>query len=470
MNFKLTKKQLNGLIIGFSFFLSAPFCLSQEGYSSAAMGMGKMNAQSGLIPAPNQVVVEEFFNYHKHQLTYPKNKDAVALDISRFVTPENELVLQVGICTDTISNLSEIPPVNICLVIDRSGSMNGDRIEKTKDAAIELVKRMREKDLFSLVVFDDRIDVLIPSNYLKKEQAIDVIRSIETRGSTDLNGGILEGYSQVMKKYKSGQNNKVIVLTDAITNTGVVDPIQLVQGTNRYKSEHQIDITMVGVGVDFNNDLSRNITNSNRSSIFFVNDAADIKKVFIDEIESLLAPIGRDVQLEITLASDLKIDKCFGYSPSIIDNKITLSLENMNCGLTQVFLFKVKPRLGAVWKDEPQIIRAELVYRDVENDEQKIVTASENIAKSKFENEADVKKNYCIARIAQCIKDIAVLSEKEDYQEAKYRANYMLESTRKYYPKINDQDIERVYDLLTKYNEILQERSPDQAASVGFPY
>ena len=91
-----------------------------------------------------------------------------------------------------------------------------------------------------------------------------------------------------------------------LTNTGVVDPTAIVKGSNLFKRDYEIDITMVGVGVDFNNSLSRKISTSNRSSMFFVNDAEDIKKVFIDEIESLLSPVGKNAKLEINIPDEFK--------------------------------------------------------------------------------------------------------------------------------------------------------------------
>lgn len=451
--------------------INGPATFAQLGYSSASLSMGKMNSRSGLIPMPEQVTVEEYFNYHRHELELPENGQSIAMDISSYHAPDKSIILQVGLCTDTVSNLEEIPPVNVCLVIDRSGSMSGDRIEKAKEAAVEFVNRLREKDVLSVVLFDDQIDVLISAQKVKnKNKLINTIRTIEVRGSTDLNGGIIRGYTEVSKHYNKEQNNKVIVLTDALTNTGVVDPMQIVQNSTYYKKEQEIDITMVGVGIDFNNGLARQITTENRSSIFFVNDAEDIKKVFIDEIESLLSPVAKEVSLAIRIPDEMKIEKCFGYTAQIHDNTLDFDLENMNNGLTQVFLIKLRPKDPGTSKLKKAVVGAELNYYDIALKEKAVLSASNNILKDNFENERDIEKNYCIARMAECIKDIAILCQDENYSEAKYRANYILESTLTFYPDLSDPDVKRVYDILKKYEDTLKKIEPNDAATLSFPY
>lgn len=444
---------------------------AQLGYSSAAMGMGKMNAKANLIPKANQVVVEEIINYHKHELPLPKQGDAVALDIDGYTEMNETIIVQLGLSTAFVKKLDDVPPVNVSLVIDRSGSMNGDRIEKAKEAAIEFVKRLREKDFLSVVLFDNQIDVLIEAQHVSnKEKLIAAIRSIEVGGSTDLNAGLIQGYTQVLKNHNSGQNNKVIMLTDAITNTGEIDPIRIIQGSNAYTAERQIDITMVGIGADFNNDLSRQIANSKHCSIFFINDSEDIKKVFIDEIESLLSPIAHDVKLRIELAPEVEIDHFFGYTPQINGNIITMDLENINSGLTQVILFKIKPKKGQVFDTRKPQIQAELTYTDMEQAKPVTVTASSSINLDKSKKEADIQKNYYIGRMAQCMLDMAQLYHNNNLEEAARRVQYILESTTAKYPVMEDQDIKRTYDMLAKYGTILQNELLPSATTSTFPY
>ena len=128
---------------------------AQEGYSSASLHWGKMNAtekrkavQNGLdyftyaVPKPEDVVVEEYFNYHHHNISFPDENQSIALDLqwgNDFVNAtNNSAILQIGIATSELNkgSLADAPPVNVSLVIDKSGSMGSDnRLINAKEAA-----------------------------------------------------------------------------------------------------------------------------------------------------------------------------------------------------------------------------------------------------------------------------------------------------------------------------------------------
>ena len=442
--------------------------IAQLGYSSATMAMGKMNSNYGYIPLADKIIVEEFFNYHNHNISAPKTGESLLMDISWLQSFDKSYILQLGISTGTVTNLEIIPAVNVSLVIDRSGSMHGDRIAKAKEAAIEFVKRLREKDIVSVVIFDDKIEVVVPAQKaINKESIIRTIQSIEVRGSTDLNGGLIRGYQEVLINYELKYNNKVLMLTDAITNTGVVNPIKIVQNSNVYNKEYNIDITMIGIGVDFNSDLSRKISNNNKSSIFFINDNEDIKKVFIDEIESLLSPIAKNVKLEIEIDPSLEIETFFGYNPKIENNKISLDLENMNSGLTQVFIIKLKPKSGV----SNFTASAELSYYDIGKKKNTQLIITEDISqKSSKGSIIDLKKNFDIAYMAQIIKEMCTLYNHKKIQEANVLVSNTIFNTQRLYPQMEDVDIKRMYDILTKYETFLIENLGNNSISSAYPY
>lgn len=443
----------------------------QLGYSSAAMSMGKSSANSNGIPTPRQMVVAEFMNYHKHELPSPKNNAALSLDIDSYIELDGSAIVQVGLSSGFVKDINQVPPVNVCLVIDRSGSMSGDRIAKAKEAAVEFVKRLREKDIISVVLFDNQVDVLIEAQHVtNKEKLISKIQSVEVRGSTDLNAGLLKGYDEVIKNYMPNQNNRVIMLTDAIANTGDIDPLSIIKQSNAKTAELEIDITLVGIGYDFNNDLSREITNSKRCSMFFINDSEDIKKVFIDEIESLLSPIAHDVTLQIELSHDLEIAHFFGYSPVILGNTISLELENINSGLTQIIVMKLKQKDNTIESPKQAFIRAELVYKDVAKAQTDRIESTATVFSDESKKKEDLQKNYTISRMAQCLRDMAEFYENGKIDEAERRVKFILNATIERYPLMEDQDIKRIYDMLTKYNLILENVKGDAVSTNNFPY
>jgi len=447
---------------------------AQHGYSSASLHWGKMNAEqkrtakdSGAdyfaygMPRPQDIVVEEYFNYHKHNIALPTDKESIALDLkwgNERVSGSGSAVLQIGIATSELhkGSLADAPPVNVSLVIDKSGSMSSDnRLVNAKEAATEFVKRLRPTDHISILAFDSNVEIILASSEVgNKEAVFAAIDKIALGGSTDLNAGLIAGYGEVAQAYVKGQANKVIMLTDALTNTGVVDPLQIMRNSAVFNEGYNIDISMVGVGVEFNTDLSRQITDNAKSSIYFINDSEDIKKVFIDEVESLLCPVARDAKLILEFDQGIELETFFGYTPTLKRNRLELDLNNMNKGLTQIFLarFTVNSPDGTL----PPVI-ARIEYFDISKNEKSSVNGTARLFKVPSEGEynalanEEVKKNYAIASMAQGLHDMAVHAQKNERVAAAKTVDKTINFVNELFRDGYDDDVKRVFEILKTY-------------------
>ena len=457
--------------------LFMPTGYAQLGYSSASVSIGKMQSNYStdyvyvagygcqghyvavpLLPDISEIVVEEYINYHRHRLVAPANGQSVGLDLrwDRIDALSDEFVLQAGFSTEDVKDLFKMPPINVCLVIDHSGSMTGDRISKAKIAAEEFIRHLRPEDILSIVIFDDIVDIIYPAQRLGKgTEAINAVRYISPRGSTDLNSGLLCGYKEVLKNYNRQFNNKVIMLTDALTNTGEIDPENIVRNS-LHISENVIDITIIGVGVDFNNNLSRKITSSAHTSIFFINDNEDIKKTFVDEIQSLMGKIATDVEVEISYSNGLVLDQVYGYKPNYGYHSYNIRLNDMNNGLTQVVLMKFRPSSN---KNPEMKIKVVLSYFDIKKNEKvsiqrEISPSMQNLEKCKFSplSDSDIRKNFTIAEMSQAIYDMALAGRCKDFSKACLTVDRTLSEVKTRYNCMNDPDIQRIYTMLETYS------------------
>jgi Ca-activated chloride channel family protein len=121
-------------------------------------------------------------------------------------------------------------PVNLAFVLDRSGSMSGEKLALAKQAIETAVDRLLPTDRFAIVCYDDRIDLVVETTSASREAkttAIDRLRAIDARGSTDLAGGWLRGAEQVALSMATAGVNRTLVLTDGLANVGIVDPTEL---------------------------------------------------------------------------------------------------------------------------------------------------------------------------------------------------------------------------------------------------
>ncbi len=470
-------KKISILIMNLSLYISVALN-AQHGYSSASLAMGEMRSGQFQAPHPSEIIIEEYYNYHTHQIPLPRKGEAVNLDIrwgnNKVISNSQEVYLQIGITTPHIST-QEAPPVNISLVIDKSGSMSSDnRMHYAREAAKEFVRQLRPQDRISIVAFDHSINTILPSQLVgtNPSNILQTIDRIQPGGSTNLNDGLLMGYRQVHNYYQNRQSNRVIMLTDALTNTGQINPSAIVQNSKRYTDNMDIDITVIGVGVQFNNGLSRQITQSAKSSIHFINHAKDIQKVFIKELQSLLYPLAKNVNLDIILPNGITVEKIYGYENAIKPlakastlepvyysnpNQLSLSLNNFNHGLTQVVLLKCRVHSYV----EQYLIQASLNFHNILTQQQESTTSTHSLKNratvpKAFYNplkDGEVKKNFTIAEMADALKQMAQLLQQNEHNNAQITLQNALMTARQRYPYNLDNDVERVYNILEKYSQ-----------------
>jgi len=288
-----------------------------------------------------------------------------------------------------------------------------------------------------------------------------VIKNIRLGGSTNMYDGIEMGYKEILKNYNNKITNRIIVLSDAMTNTGVVDPEEMIKKSSTYNQENDIDFVMIGVGLDFNHQLTRQIADNGKNQIHFIHDTDDIKKVFMEEVSAILFSVAKDPILEITFEEGMEIQEIYGYQPRYGENKITIPLNKINAGLTQVIMTKFKIVNP---EHEHLCLRTKLTYHDIAKNEtvvlqQKIeLTPLGGWQQKNVDMLADpeVKKNYHIADMALCLKQMAEAFSINKICAARKKLNERIQQVRTAYSSEMDTDIRYMLNILETYNGRLQ--------------
>ena len=437
--------------------------LAQEGASSAAAARTRYLAETGFIPTSREVAVEEFINYHRHQIGRPKAGEAVALDVrwgSNVMSEDNpESVLQLGFSTALVNDRRQLGPINLSLVIDKSGSMaDSDKMSRVKAALVALVSQLRDTDVLSISLFDSYAEVLLPACTLTdRGRVLELIRQIEPGGSTNLHAGLMLGYHEALKHYRKDATNRVILLTDGIANQGVTDP-EKIAGNSLAFNERGIDLSTIGVGLDLNQDLLRQLAKSGRGLFHFVADAQDLHKVFIKELQSLLSLVVTEPRVEVSYHSDLRLAQVYGYEPELHEDSVALKLDNMNQGLTQVVLLRFKAAPHSIPKSS-LAVRVRFTYYDISQKKQVVQTQDSSItlkASGAGWKDDEVRKNYTIALLAQAIREMAVSWEMRHYGEAESLLTTAIARTRRSYPSLEDEDIARTLAIAEKYQKAIR--------------
>ena len=465
---------------GFSLVFIALFVLftsqvfAQEGASSASVSRsramtGNANPNSyrrtETFVAPDEVKVEEFVNYHRHRLPLPKVGQSVAVDArwgnNKVSASNRDAILQIGFTTVFENESEDLRPLNLSLVIDKSGSMSSEgKMSRVKESLHKMVKQLRPNDFVSIVVFDNNAKVLCPSvrvgNGRRLSQAID---SIYSGGSTNLHGGLMLGYKEAKKNYEKDATNRVILLTDGIANVGTTDSKRIAIESSEFNGQG-IDLSTIGVGIDLDRELLRTLSKQGRGLFHFVADAHDINKVFVKEVQSLISPVARRVNLEVEFDSKLELEKVFGYEPNIRRNRLSIPIDDMNNGLTQVVMMKFRLKSnGDYARNLP--VKIKLSYFDIAT--RKIIENTQNATlrfvrkgTSNLLIDSEVKKNYTIAELAESLYEMSEVAKQRDYRTAERLLNSAVSSTYNRYPNMEDKDIKFILDIVEDYQRNLR--------------
>jgi Mg-chelatase subunit ChlD len=408
--------------------------------------------------APDEVAVEEFVNYHKHRLPLPKVGQAVAMDTrwgnSEISPVEREAVLQIGFTTSEVTERTDLRPLNLALVIDKSGSMaEDDKMSRVKESLHTFVGKLRPEDVVSIVVFDTEAAVLFPAARIgdgaELRRAIDCIAP---EGSTNLHGGLLLGYREALKNFRKDSTNRVILLTDGIANVGVTEPAKIAAESSEFNGQG-IDLSTIGVGLNLNNDLLRTLARGGRGLYHFVSDYQDIEKVFVSEVQSLISQVAKKVEVNVDHDPNLQVEKIYGYAPRVRANGFTVTLDDMNNGLTQVVMTRFRAR-GPLKSSSSVTVR--LTYFDVQR--KRTVVETQTLAVQPSEQkfcdplvDTEVKKNYTIAELAQSLFEMKEAARRQNYRQAENFLNASISAASKRFPNMEDKDVRFVLNIVEGY-------------------
>ncbi|MEA3400171.1 MAG: VWA domain-containing protein [Armatimonadota bacterium] len=271
--------------------------------------------EEGVVVDGKQVKLAAFSREYSQPFKIPTDR-ALSLtaetERANIISDGGKTHLQVGL-QGIKREAPRRPPLNICLVVDRSGSMGDeDKIGYARKAAVEVVNRLAESDTIAVVAYDDRVQVLVEATKARDKQAIrDRLASLQPGGSTDIHAGLQAGYAQVARNFDAEAINKVMLLSDGMVTAGIADPsafARLAAG----KFDEGIETTAVGMGLDYDEELMMTVAREGKGNYHFIREAAAISDIFREELEELTHLVARALRLRIKLADDVQLIRVLG--------------------------------------------------------------------------------------------------------------------------------------------------------------
>jgi Ca-activated chloride channel family protein len=236
----------------------------------------------------------------------------------------------------------ERPPVNLALVLDRSGSMSGDKIARAREAAIEALRHLGPRDRFSVVVYNHQVDTLVPATATADTGWIEErIRAIRAGGNTALFGAVSQGAAELRKHLGGPYVHRIILLSDGLANVGPSSPRDLGRlGTALGKEG--ISVTTVGVGTDFNEDLMTRLAGHSDGNHYFVESSRDLPRIFAAELGDVLSVVARKVTVEIEVPDGVRPVRIIGREGRIYGNRVELQMNQVYGGQQKFALVEIE--------------------------------------------------------------------------------------------------------------------------------
>ena len=197
-------------------------------------------------------------------------------------------------------------PKALVFVVDRSGSMEGTRLDAARSAIMDTVPRLAETDWISVVTFDNRADVLVPMQQVRganRQQILDLVRGLRSGGNTNIEAGFNLAVAQARLAPRGVESN-VILLSDGQANNGITNPDELGQLAAR-AVEHFVTTTTIGIGAGYDENLLDAMADSGQGNHLAAYEQAEVVGALQSEIDNLLLKTMTDVRFEITLAPQL---------------------------------------------------------------------------------------------------------------------------------------------------------------------
>lgn len=343
-------------------------------------------------------------------------------------------------------------PVNVALVIDRSGSMGGNKIQQAKEASIMALNRLSIDDFAAVVAYNHEVDVIVPATRVAghREMAAD-IRRLRSNGRTALYAGTKQGVREVRKFLSDNKVNRVILLSDGLANVGPSRPEDLAELARDVVREG-ISVTTIGLGLGYNEDLMAKLAYNSDGNHAFVEHPGDLVKIFNNEFGDVLSVVAQEVIIIIECRDGFRPSRVLGREAEINGRRIKLRLNQLYGAQEKYVVVELDVPKGAKIGDS-DVADVSVGYRQMGTSARETVRSA---VRGRFtamsaEAEASIDKDVMTAVTAQIANEVneqaVSLRDKGEIKQARKllekNAGYLTSAASRY-------DSDELRDLSTK--------------------
>lgn len=256
----------------------------------------------GFLPEPASVRTEEFVNYFSQDYPAPATGLGIHVDGSPvpWLGDPAKRVIRIGVQGATVGDLGR-QQANLTVVIDVSGSMEGDKLEMVKAGLGRLVDSLRPDDRLAIVTYSTDAQLLLPMTPLSEAGSIrDAIAGLRSQASTNLEAGLRVGYEHARSNLAPGAVNRVVLLSDGVANEGQTDPDQLASQIAQEAGD-STQLAVVGVGRETYDDVTlEQFADRGNGFYAFIDTPAEAERLFVQDLTGTLQTVALDAKVQVT--------------------------------------------------------------------------------------------------------------------------------------------------------------------------
>lgn len=321
---------------------------------------------------PDAVRIEELLNYFNFGYSDPPRDSCFALQSRLSDCPWNaaDRLLFLQVCARKLDP-SRIPPANLVLLVDVSGSMDlPNKLPLLKSAFGLLVNNLRDVDTLSIVTYGGSVLVALqPTSGREKNKILKAIDDLGAGGSTPGEAGIRAAYRVARSQQIKGGNNRVILATDGDFNEGETSEEELEKLVTQYK-DWGIYLTCLGVGMgNYKDSKLEALAKKGNGNFAYLDDEREAEKVLVKEFTQTVYAVADDAYLNIQFNSTLVKDyRLIGFDNKVkvlSDSQSVLQGGEVGSGHSLLALFEIVPTDPDSMEvhDPGRLARVQLNYR-----------------------------------------------------------------------------------------------------------
>jgi Ca-activated chloride channel family protein len=290
---------------------------------------------NGIVPTSDSFTYEGAFSEHDFFVeSNSQCDDVICIEtvLSKYKpiisnTEKDRYISQLIMTSNIDSANFKHKPIDLFIVLDKSGSMSGDRFDRSKEAIKSIIKKLNADDSLGLITFDDSYVVerelsLVGSDVNSILNKVDDFR---IGNSTDIESALSAAY-QILDRDGKKTNKRIILITDAKPNVNATGEGEFLDLIRNY--EKTIGLTVFGVGIDFGIELTKSISETEGGNYIYLPNVSEIDAKLNDDFEFLISPIANNFNLKIKSSENFKIVNSYGL-PANNDSETTLSAKTL---------------------------------------------------------------------------------------------------------------------------------------------